>query len=98
MAWEYDQSSGVIRLKGACMGQGYAGTGGGRDNPDMEDVGPIPRGTYDTGTSRRHPSLGPEVMNLDPVGHNDHGGLSSDFMVIIFVMMPLKVASFFRPM
>lgn len=76
MAWEYDQSSGVIRLNGAYMGQGYAGTGGGRDNPDMEDredVGPIPRGTYDIGMSYRHSSLGPAVMNLDPVGHNAHG-------------------------
>ena len=31
MAWEYDQSSGIIRLNGAYMGQGYAGTGGGSD-------------------------------------------------------------------
>lgn len=54
------------------MGRGYSGTGGGRDNPDMETrgfEGPIPRGAYDIGASRRHSSLGPEVMNLDPVGH-----------------------------
>ena len=50
MAWEYDQSSGIIRVNGAYMGKGYSGTGGGRDNPDLEHVGfvgPIPRGTYD---------------------------------------------------
>ncbi len=64
------------------MGQGYSGTGGGRDNPDMETrgfEGPIPRGTYDIGASRRHSSLGPEVMNLDPVGHMAHG--RTDFRI-----------------
>jgi hypothetical protein len=82
MAWEYDQSSGVIRLNGAYMGQGYAGTGGGRNNPDMEDrgfVGPIPRGTYDISTSYRHAVLGPVVMNLDPVAHNALG--RTDFRI-----------------
>lgn len=76
MAWEYDQSSGLIRLNGAFMGKGYAGTGAGRDNPDMEHVsyiGPIPRGTYDIGQPYTHPTLGPIVMNLDPVGHNARG-------------------------
>lgn len=76
MAWEYDQSSGEIRLNGAYIGKGYAGTGAGRNNPDMEDVantGPIPRGSYTIGPSYRHPVLGPVVMNLDPVGHNAHG-------------------------
>lgn len=76
MSWQYDQSSGELRLNGALMGKGYAGTGAGRDNPDMEDVayvGPIPRGDYDIGPAYSHPSLGPVVMNLDPVGHTARG-------------------------
>ncbi len=77
MALEYYQSSGIIRLNGAYMGKGYSGTGGGRDNPSMEKVGfvgPITRGTYDIGVAYTHGgSLGPVVMNLDPVGHNAHG-------------------------
>ena len=76
MTWEYDQSSGEIRQNGTRIGKGYAGTGSGRDNPDMEKIrytGPIPRGEYSIGPAYSHPSLGPVVMNLDPIGHNAHG-------------------------
>ncbi|MGB3620770.1 MAG: tlde1 domain-containing protein [Ketobacter sp.] len=82
MSWEYDQSSGIIRLNGAYMGKGYAGKGMGRDNPDMEKVGftgPIPRGTYEIGEPYTHPILGPIVMALEPVGHNAHG--RTDFRI-----------------
>ncbi len=59
------------------LGTGYAGTGDGRNNPDMENVpfiGPIPDGDYDLGEPYNNPNTGPYTMNLDPrPGTNTHG-------------------------
>lgn len=76
MAWTYDQSDGSLYQNGAYAGQGYSGTGEGRNNPLLQNivgVGPIPRGEYKIGLPRKHTTLGPIVMNLDPVGHDALG-------------------------
>lgn len=76
MSWEYDQIDGALYHNGEFVGQGYSGTGEGRNNRSQEgvpNVGPIPRGKYKIGKARRHKSLGPLVMNLDPVGHDALG-------------------------
>lgn len=76
MAWEYSQSTGHLTYNGSFVIRGYAGAGGGQNNPDMEhirNVGPIPRGTYDIGQPRNTGSKGPHVMDLSPRGHNALG-------------------------
>ena len=74
--WTYEQATGILSWQGRKIGRGYAGTGEGRNNPLLEgvrSVGPIPRGRYHIGKSYRHKSLGPVVMNLDPIGHDALG-------------------------
>jgi hypothetical protein len=76
MPWEYSQRTGEMKLNGQFVGKGYSGFGPGRDNPQMEamrNIGPIPKGRYTIGAARQHPSKGPEVMSLTPVGHIAHG-------------------------
>jgi RHS repeat-associated protein len=48
---------------------GYAGTGPGRNNPDMQqvhDVGPLPRGDYTIGPAYYNQHTGPITHNLTP--------------------------------
>lgn len=76
MTLVYKQSDGELRLDGEFEGYGYSGTGMGRNNPAAENipsVGPIPRGNYSIGPAYDHPTLGPIVFNLEPVGHDAHG-------------------------
>lgn len=78
--WTYQQRNahgdGELDHDGVFEATSYSGTGAGRNNPDMEavpNVGPIPRGLYHIGPATDdHPSLGPRVMALTPVGHNAH--------------------------
>jgi RHS repeat-associated protein len=73
--WEYAQSTGqltyVDNQTGARtpIGLGYSGKGPGLNNPAMQniqDVGPIPQGTYDIGQAYPHHHLGRVTMNLYP--------------------------------
>lgn len=75
--WTYNQRIGQLHHNGNLIGEGYAGTGPGRNNPDMQDVprvGPIPRGVYTIGPAYKHPKLGPICMNLDPHPDNEMHG------------------------
>jgi hypothetical protein len=80
MPWEYSQSTGQLKHDGALIGTGYSGAGTtaatGRNNPAMQhvvDAGPIPQGQWSIGPAYQHPTHGPTVMNLTPVGHNALG-------------------------
>jgi hypothetical protein len=76
MSWAYRQRDGELLHNGEFVGTGYSGRGEGRNNPDMEavpNVGPIPRGRYRIGGARFSQSLGPIVMDLEPVAHDAHG-------------------------
>lgn len=67
MTWRYEQATGKLFHGATFVGEGYSGTGKGRNNPDMQDVprvGPIPRGTWGIGAPYDHPHLGPFTMNL----------------------------------
>lgn len=77
MSWVYSQSTGEMSHNGSSW-VGYSGTGAGRNNPamqDVEDVGPIPIGTYNIGGAYDDlGGLGPCVMHLDPApGTNTFG-------------------------
>lgn len=53
---------------------GYAGTGAGRNNPDMQgvrNVGPIPTGNYNVGTGYAGGHTGPQTLNVDPAPGTD---------------------------
>ena len=77
MPWEYKVSTGVLSKDNVQQPyKGYSGKGVGKDRPAMEassNIGPIPAGNYTIGASYKHPTKGPEVMKLAPVGHNAHG-------------------------
>lgn len=77
--WTYSQRTGKLHRNGLLIGEGYAGTGPGRNNPDMQDVprvGPLPRGVYKIGPAYHHPKLGPICMNLDPLPGTEMYGRS----------------------
>lgn len=76
MAWEYSQSSGILKHNGITVETGYSGGGAGKNNPDMQhvrNVGPIPRGTYHIGQPRNSGNRGPHVLDLTPYGHDALG-------------------------
>lgn len=85
----YSQSTGALRCTDDRTGavylicNGYAGTGAGRDNPDMDDrqnVGPLPRGDYTVGPPIDHPHAGPGTRRLTPAPGNDMHGRSGMLM------------------
>lgn len=79
MTWKYSQSTGKLYRDDILVGVGYAGTGAGRNNPEMQNVvktGPLPRGWYTIGKAYQHPKLGPVVMNLEPDQSNKMYGRS----------------------
>lgn len=80
MPWDYYQSTGKLYRNGQYIATGYSGKGmtkeSGRNNPAMESVGfkgPIPAGNWSISTPYSHPTKGPIVMELLPLGHNAHG-------------------------
>lgn len=79
--WTYSQTTGELAHDGQVEGTGYSGTGNGRNNPIMqtvENVGPIPQGTYQIGPAYDEvPGLGPCVMHLDPIDGTDTYGRSA---------------------
>lgn len=77
MKWTYEQSTGRLLLNGQLVAQGYSGSGGGKNNPEVEhmaDLGPIPRGMWQILPPRlKTSSRGPYVLPLKPVNHNARG-------------------------
>jgi hypothetical protein len=81
--WTYNQKTGEIRHNGKLAGKGYAGYGGGKNNPAMESVkniGPVPRGKYTFTKPALHPKLGPAAMEMIPDRGNKMFGRSEFFM------------------
>lgn len=77
--WTYHQRTGDLHHDGKLIATGYAGTGKGRNNPDMQNVratGPLPRGFYTIGPAYKHAHLGPCTMNLEPDAGNEMFGRS----------------------
>lgn len=76
MPWQYSQRTGQLTYNGQTVGRGYSGNGIGLNNPAAEqqrNVGPIPRGQYNIGVPRQHPTKGPITISLSPTGHRAHG-------------------------
>jgi hypothetical protein len=78
MSWTYEQSTGAMfDPNGVLVGNGYSGSGAGRNNAEMEsihNVGPIPHGEYTMGepvTSHVH---GPYAIPLAPDIENEMYG------------------------
>lgn len=68
--WTHSQSNGKLFIQGNFLTTGYSGIEQGKNNPLLQDVhfvGPTPRGVYDIGEAKDHPTLGPCVMLLTPV-------------------------------
>lgn len=78
--WEYHIKTGTLKHNGEFVGTGYSGLAGKwRNNPRyVKEVGkgPIPPGIYAIGAARNSPTLGPCVLNLDPVEETDTYGRS----------------------
>lgn len=76
----YSQSSGEMRdAAGKLLGTGYAGHGGGVNNPSMQsvhDIGPLPQGIYTIAAPVNTTTHGPYVMWLTPDPSNEMFGRS----------------------
>jgi len=82
MPWEYSQSTGDLRFNGVKVYRGYAGKGTAKNQPIMEhlrNLGPIPKGRYETQAPRTSARMGPYVLPLVPIGHNARG--RTDFQI-----------------
>jgi RHS repeat-associated protein len=73
----YSQSTGHLKCvdnkTGGLIadGNGYAGAGDGKNNPDLQNVpfvGPLPRGDYGIGPTRNSPNTGPISIVLTYLG------------------------------
>jgi len=75
-ALKYYVSTGRLYVNNILAGVCYSGNGTGLNNPKLEadvGIGPIPVGTWSIGKPYDSDTLGPFVMNLDPVGFSAHG-------------------------
>jgi len=66
----YNQRIGRMSCSGPGSGNGYSGTGPGRNNPDYNSVpfvGPTPRACYIVGELIPTSNLGPNIRQLTPV-------------------------------
>lgn len=83
LSWEFSQRTGqwthIDDATGnrTVVGNGYSGTGAGRNNPAMEavpNVGPTPRGDYNIGDARNSPNTGRMTLAITPrPGTDTHG-------------------------
>jgi hypothetical protein len=82
--WIYSQSNGYLYDAARnLVAVGYAGTGEGRNNPDMQHVkntGPLPVGLYYIEKSMTHPKLGPVALPLMPDPGNVMHGRSAFYI------------------
>lgn len=75
--WRYHQSTGQMLHNDAVAGNGYAGCGIGKNNPDdqsIADVGPVPCGIYTIGPAYTDLHTGPLSMHLIPSPTNEMFG------------------------
>ncbi|MGA7777847.1 MAG: tlde1 domain-containing protein [Paraburkholderia sp.] len=85
MPWTYNRTTGTLtNPEGLTIANdGYSGAGQGRNNPSMQNVqniGPIPDGSYRVGNARHSTRTGAVSMDLAPeVGTDTHG--RSAFMI-----------------
>ena len=78
--WTYVQKTGELLQDGLHVALGYSGFEVGKNNPeleDVEDVGPIPVGTYGIGSPRDTVTHGPFVLPLKPDLGNEMFGRSA---------------------
>ena len=76
MPWVYHQSTGDLEYSGQLVGKGYSGVIGYKNDPAseaLENLGPIPRGSYRIEEPRYSSKTGPYALPLYPVGHSAHG-------------------------
>lgn len=79
----YSQATGKLQHDGVVIGLGYSGNSSGLNNPeaqDLEDVGPIPQGSYVIAPPHADEKLGPVAMRLDPAHANQMFG-RGDFLI-----------------
>jgi RHS repeat-associated protein len=106
LRWEYNSNTGqLIHFDNqtsvrTLAGNGYSGTGPGRNNQSMSpvsNVGPIPVGSYTMGPAVNSPQTGPNVIPLTPnpgtntfgrTGFQIHGNNSSDDASRGCIVMP----------
>lgn len=81
MSWYYEQATGKIYLPGGAMlALGYSGNGPGKNNPAMqevENVGPIPVGSWVMSAPRDTTHHGPYAMPLTPMQDTNTFGRSA---------------------
>ena len=79
-SWTYVQTSGeLFRPDGTICAVGYSGRGDGLNNAtfqSIENIGPLPQGSYILGQAKDHPMLGPEAIPLIPSPTNNMFGRS----------------------
>ena len=72
--WTWEQSKGrMLDSKGNLLAEGYSGAGAAKNDPDkqaIEDVGPIPQGTYRIAPPVDTVTHGPAVLPLTPLPMN----------------------------
>ncbi|WP_111932006.1 tlde1 domain-containing protein [Paraburkholderia bryophila] len=77
MPWTFQQSTGKLSFNGEPVETGYSGAATGKNNPAMQsiqNVGPIPRGSWQIGAPHSSPHTGSFTLNLAPmVGTNTFG-------------------------
>jgi hypothetical protein len=76
--WTYSQSTGQLTdSDGNIVGTGYAGAQPHVNDPsaqNLPNIGPLPRGSYQIGTSFTHPLAGPMTMRLTALAPTDTFG------------------------
>jgi hypothetical protein len=79
MTWIFSTTTGDLTQNGTVIGHGFSGYGTGLMDPDLEmvqDVGPIPRGSWTIGPFFDDPEKGPLVADLTPSPDTDVYGRS----------------------
>lgn len=83
-AWSYSQRSGLLRdPAGLIVERGYSGSEPAANRPiaeGIENVGPIPTGSYAIAVAYDHPNLGPCSLPLLPAVSNEMHG-RDDFFI-----------------
>lgn len=78
--WQFNQKTGWFSdAAGKRLAQGYAGSGKGKNNPEMQsvhDAGPLPRGIYTAAAPVNTTTHGPYVLWLTPDPANEMFGRS----------------------
>lgn len=85
-AWVYEITTGGFYdgfPSVALVGSGYSGRGSSLNRADCvqrKAEGPIPPGLYRAGAARKHPTLGPQAIPLEPHPANEMFGRSAFYI------------------